>query len=51
MGFAFVNLKKIPEARAAFTAAASVDSPYKFYALDKLKALPAAPAAAHHKTS
>ena len=51
MGFAFVNLKKIPEARAAFTAAASVDSPYKSYALDKLKALPAAPAAAHHKTS
>jgi len=32
MGFAFVNLKKIPEARAAFTEAASVNSPYKSYA-------------------
>ena len=51
MGFAFVNLKKIPEARAAFTEAASVNSPYKSYALDKLKALPAAAAATHRKTS
>ena len=51
MGFAYVNLKKIPEAKAAFTEAASVNSPYKSYALDKLKALPAAPAATHRKTS
>jgi tetratricopeptide (TPR) repeat protein len=41
MGFAYVNLKKVAEARAAFTEAASVNSPYKSYALDKLKALPA----------
>jgi tetratricopeptide (TPR) repeat protein len=51
MGFAFVNLKKIPEARAAFTEAASVNSPYKSYAQDKLKALPPATAAAHRKAS
>ena len=51
MGFAFVNLKKIPEARAAFTEAASVNSPYKSYALEKLKALPATTAATHRKTS
>ena len=52
MGFAYVNLKKIPEAKAAFTEAASVNSPYKSYALDKLKALPAtASAAARRKTS
>lgn len=45
MGFAYVNLKKVAEARAAFTEAASVNSPYKSYALDKLKALPAGGAA------
>jgi tetratricopeptide (TPR) repeat protein len=50
MGFAYVNLKRVAEARAAFTEAASVNSPYKSYALDKLKALPTT-AAAHRKTS
>ena len=41
LGYAFLNLKKLPEARQAFTDAASVESPYKQPALDKLKALPA----------
>jgi len=44
MGFAFINLRKIPEAKAAFTQAASVNSPYKQPALDKIKGLPAGPA-------
>jgi tetratricopeptide (TPR) repeat protein len=44
LGFAFINLKKIPEARAAFTEAASVNSPYRQPAQDKLKTLPASPA-------
>jgi tetratricopeptide (TPR) repeat protein len=44
LGFAFINLRKIPEAKAAFTQAASVNSPYKQPALDKLKTLPASPA-------
>ena len=44
LGFAFINLRKIPEAKAAFTQAASVNSPYKQPALDKIKALPASPA-------
>jgi tetratricopeptide (TPR) repeat protein len=43
LGFAFINLRKIPEAKAAFTQAASVNSPYKQPALDKIKALPASP--------
>jgi tetratricopeptide (TPR) repeat protein len=41
LGFALLNLKKIPDAKAAFTEAASVNSPYKSYAMDKLKGLPA----------
>jgi tetratricopeptide (TPR) repeat protein len=41
LGFAFINLKKIPEARTAFSDAASVSSPYKGPAQDKLKTLPA----------
>jgi tetratricopeptide (TPR) repeat protein len=45
MGFALLNLKKVPEAKAAFTEAASVNSPYKGPAQDKLKALNAAIAA------
>ena len=45
LGFAFINLKKVAEARAAFSEAASVDSPYKGPAQDKLKSLPAATAA------
>ncbi len=49
LGFAFVNLKKVADARAAFTEAASVNSPYKVPAQDKLKALPAAAPASHRK--
>jgi tetratricopeptide (TPR) repeat protein len=41
LGFALLNLKRLPEAKAAFTDAASVNSPYKSLALEKLKALPA----------
>ena len=41
LGFALLNLKRIPEAKAAFTEAASVNSPYRSYAQDKLKTLPA----------
>ena len=51
LGFALLNLKKISEAKAAFTEAASVNSPYKSYAQDKLKALPATTAAARKKPS
>jgi len=51
LGFALLNLKKIPEAKAAFTEAASVNSPYKSYAQDKLKALPATTAATRKKRS
>jgi tetratricopeptide (TPR) repeat protein len=43
MGFAFLNLKKNAEAKEALTQAASVNSPYRQAALDKLKSL-AAPA-------
>jgi tetratricopeptide (TPR) repeat protein len=45
LGFALLNLKKVPEAKAAFTEAASVNGPYKQPAQDKLKALTAAIAA------
>ena len=41
LAFAFLNLKKLPEAKQALTDAASVDSPYKQPALEKLKGLPA----------
>jgi len=41
LGFALLNLKRVPEAKAAFTDAASVNSPYKALAQEKLKALPA----------
>lgn len=41
LGFALLNLKKVPEAKVALTEAASVNSPYKALAQDKLKALPA----------
>jgi tetratricopeptide (TPR) repeat protein len=37
LGFALVNLKRDPEAREAFTQAASVNSPYKALAQAKLK--------------
>lgn len=39
LGFALLNLKKVPEAKAALTDAASVDSPYKALAQEKLKAI------------
>jgi tetratricopeptide (TPR) repeat protein len=39
LGFALLNLKKVPEARVALTEAASVNSPYKALAQDKLKAM------------
>ena len=40
LGFALLNLKRVPEAKAAFTDAASVNSPYKALAQEKLKTLP-----------
>jgi tetratricopeptide (TPR) repeat protein len=42
LGFAYLNLKKTAEAKQAFTDAASVDSPYKGPAQDKLKGIAAA---------
>ena len=39
LGFAYLNLKKNPEAKQAFTDAASVDSPYKALANAKLAEL------------
>jgi tetratricopeptide (TPR) repeat protein len=39
LGFALLNLKRVPEAKAALTDAASVNSPYKTLAQDKLKAI------------
>jgi tetratricopeptide (TPR) repeat protein len=45
LAFALLNLKKVPEAKVALTEAASVNSPYKQPAQDKLKALNAAVAA------
>ena len=39
LGFALLNLKRVPEAKAALTDAASVNSPYKALAQDKLKAI------------
>jgi tetratricopeptide (TPR) repeat protein len=46
LGFAYLNLKKTVEAKQAFTDAASVDSPYKGPAQDKLKGIAAAKAPA-----
>jgi tetratricopeptide (TPR) repeat protein len=45
LGFALLNLKKVPEAKVALTEAASVNSPYKGPAQEKLKALTAGTAA------
>lgn len=42
LGFAYLNLKKSAEAKQAFTDAASVDSPYRCPAQDKLKGITAA---------
>jgi tetratricopeptide (TPR) repeat protein len=49
LGFALLNLKKVPEAKAALTDAASVDSAYKALAQEKLKAI-SGPAAARAKS-
>src|SRR5690348_416133 len=48
LGFALLNLKKNAEAKEAFTQAASVNSPYKGLAQEKLKGL-TGPAAARRK--
>jgi tetratricopeptide (TPR) repeat protein len=48
LGFALLNLKKNAEAKEAFTQAASVNSPYKALAQEKLKGL-AGPATARRK--
>jgi tetratricopeptide (TPR) repeat protein len=45
LGYALLNLKKIPEAKAALSEAAAGNTPYKAPAQDKLKALSAATAA------
>jgi len=50
LGYALLNLKKVPEAKQAFTEAASVNSPYKQPALDKLKAMSGASTAARAKS-
>lgn len=42
LGFALLNLKRTPEAKVAFTEAASVNSPYKAMAQEKLNGLAAA---------
>jgi len=42
LGFAYVNLKKNPEAKQAFTDAASIDSPYKAPAQQKIEELASA---------
>jgi tetratricopeptide (TPR) repeat protein len=49
LGFALLNLKKNPEAKEAFTKAASVNSPYKGPAQEKLKGLEGASAAPARK--
>jgi len=41
LGFALLNLKRLPEAKVAFTEAASVNSPYKALAQEKLRSAPA----------
>jgi tetratricopeptide (TPR) repeat protein len=51
LGFAYLNLKKNPEAKQAFTEAASVDSPYKGPAQQKLTELGAAKPAPRKKAS
>jgi|SRR5215475_3042094 len=51
LGFAYVNLKKNTDAKQAFTEAASVDSPYKGPAQQKLAELSSAKAAPHKKPS
>jgi tetratricopeptide (TPR) repeat protein len=50
LGYALLNLKKVQDAKQAFTEAASVDSPYKQPSLDKLKAMSGASASARAKS-
>lgn len=49
MGFALINLKRYPEARVALTEAASVNSPYRALAEEKLNSLPGTAKAATRK--
>jgi tetratricopeptide (TPR) repeat protein len=49
LGFAYLNLKKNVDAKQAFTEAASVDSPYKGPAQQKLNEISGAKSAAAHK--
>lgn len=51
LGFALLNLKRNAEAKDAFTQAASVNSPYKPLALEKLKGLAGAAPARRKKPS
>ena len=51
MGFALINLKRMGEARAALTEAATIDNPYKGLAQQKLSTLPPAPATTRKKKS
>ena len=51
LGFAYLNLKRDPEAKQAFTQAASVDSPYKGPAQQKLNELAGAKPGARKKPS
>lgn len=51
LGFAYLNLKKNPEAKQAFTDAASVDSPYKAMAEAKLAELAKAKTTPHKKAA
>lgn len=50
LGFALLNLKRMPEAKAAFTEAASVDTPYKALAQEKLKGISTAKPVAKKKS-
>jgi len=51
LGFAFINLKQIAEARAAFTDAAEADTPFRGPAQEKLKSLPTGPPAKRRRPS
>jgi len=49
MGFALLNLKRIAEARAALTEAASINSPYRSLAQAKLHSLPGGASTKKHR--
>jgi tetratricopeptide (TPR) repeat protein len=51
LGYAYLNLKKNPEAKQAFTEAASLDTPFKAPAQQKLSELGAAKPVPHKKAS